>query len=210
MNTGVVGTRRPRDFFVRFGTGAGALRRQGRIGRSLPLLLLTLTLLVRRERVREGDVRCGRKSPSSSPSGPSDNSAVSLSPDSLPRSSSDSPVSPGGSMIPEDGGKVHEPRRRAETETCRRTGGQRREVMQVGREEGRNGDTANRNHHPSLSRSRPAVCQSRASSKAAAAVEKQTAVEHRPQYCRSSCYRKRNPQLCRRRRLGKGQATTRP
>ena len=96
MNTGVVGTRRPRDFFVRFGTGTGALRRQGRVGRTLPLLLLTLTLLVRRERVRDRDVRLGRKSPSSSPSGPSEGSAVSLSPDSLPKSSSDSPVSPGG------------------------------------------------------------------------------------------------------------------
>jgi len=45
MNTGVVGTRRPRDFFVRFGMGTGALR-QGRVGHTLPLLLPTLTLLV--------------------------------------------------------------------------------------------------------------------------------------------------------------------
>jgi hypothetical protein len=71
MITGVVGTRRPRDFFVRFGTGTGALRRQGREARTLPLPLLTLTLLVRRERVREREW-LGMKSPSSSPSAPSE------------------------------------------------------------------------------------------------------------------------------------------
>ena len=75
-----------------FGRGTGALRRQGWVGHPLPLPLLTPTLLVRRERVRERDVRFGRKSPS----GLSDSSAVSPSPDSLPRSSSDSPISLGG------------------------------------------------------------------------------------------------------------------
>ena len=76
----------------------------------------------------------------------------------------------------------------------------------VGREEeGRNRDTANRDRLPSPSRAWPAVGQSRASPKAAAAaVEKQTAVEHRPQYCRSSRCRNRNSQLCRRRILGEG------
>ena len=54
MNTGAVGTRRARDFLVRFGTGTGALRRQGLGARTLPLLMLTL--LVRRERVRERDI----------------------------------------------------------------------------------------------------------------------------------------------------------
>ena len=83
MNTGAVGRRRPRDFFVRFGTGTGAIRRQSRIGRTLPLPLLTLTLLVRREQVR--DVRFVRKLPSSS------SSEASLSPESLPKSSSVSP-----------------------------------------------------------------------------------------------------------------------
>src|SRR6266478_4543062 len=92
MYTGAVGTLRPRDFFVRFGTGTGALRRQVLGARTLPLQLLTLTLLARRERVRERDMdRFGIKSPSSSPYAPSEGS-----PDSLPRSSSDSPVKPGG------------------------------------------------------------------------------------------------------------------
>ena len=52
MNTGVMGTRRPRDVFVRFGMGTSALRRQGRVGRTLPLL-------VRHERVCDRDVRSG-------------------------------------------------------------------------------------------------------------------------------------------------------
>ena len=56
MNTGAVGTRRARDFLVRFGTGTGTLRRQGLAARTLPPPLLTLTLLVRRERVRERDI----------------------------------------------------------------------------------------------------------------------------------------------------------
>ena len=93
---------------MRFGTGTGALRRQGLGARTLPLPLLTLTLLVRRERVRERDmVRLGIKSVSSSPSGPSEGSAASLSPDSLPSSSSDSPVidKPGGLDDPGTRGK---------------------------------------------------------------------------------------------------------
>ena len=104
MNTGAVGTRRPRDFFVRFGTGTGAPKRPDRAARTLPLPLLTLTLLVRRERVRGSDMREGMKSPSSSPSAASDGSAASLSPDSLIISSSDS-VNPGGLDDPGTRGK---------------------------------------------------------------------------------------------------------
>jgi hypothetical protein len=93
---------------VRFGKGTGALKRQGLKARTLPLPLplLTLTLLARCERVRERDIiRFGIKSPSSSRS-PSEELAALPSPDSLPRSSSDSgsigesdsesPVKPGG------------------------------------------------------------------------------------------------------------------
>jgi len=102
MNTGAVGTLRPRDFLVRFGTGTGALRRPGLEARALPL---PLTLLVRCKRVRECDIdRLCTKSLSSSPSSPPDGSATSLSPDSLHRSSSDSLVRPGGLDDPGTGG----------------------------------------------------------------------------------------------------------
>jgi hypothetical protein len=46
MNSGAIGTRRARDFFMRSDTCTGAVRRQGRRGRTR--LLPLLTLLVRR------------------------------------------------------------------------------------------------------------------------------------------------------------------
>src|ERR1700722_8541062 len=104
MNTGAVGTLRPRDFLVRFGTGTGAPRRESPEARAVavpfppPMLTFTPPAPARRERLRERDtaVRLCTKSVSSSPSAPSERSATSLSPESLHRSSSDSPVRPGG------------------------------------------------------------------------------------------------------------------
>ena len=82
------------NYLVRFGTGTGPLGRQGLEARTLPLPLLTRTLLVLRERVRECDMFRGVNSPSSSP--PSEGLQASPSPDSLPSSSFNSLVKPGG------------------------------------------------------------------------------------------------------------------